>query len=145
MNADRRFVDTNILVYAHDASAGDKHMVARELIANLWDSRTGCLSIQVLQEFFVTVTRKVARPLSAEVATQIITDLSHWSVHVPDTASILQGMEIHQRYNISFWDAMIIQSAAEMGCTVVLSEDLNTGQVYEGVQVVNPFTTRLKT
>jgi predicted nucleic acid-binding protein len=139
MSGNRNFVDTNILVYAHDESATDKRDQARALVEQLWESRDGCLSVQVLQEFFVTVTRKIARPLSPETAKEIITDLSRWYVHAPAADDVLAAISIHQDTGISFWDAMIVRSAAEIGCTVLYSEDLNTGQEYTGVRVENPF------
>jgi predicted nucleic acid-binding protein len=138
MSGNRRFVDTNILVYAHDDSAGVKRDQARALVEQLWESRDGCLSVQVLQEFFVTVTRKIAKPLDAETAKEIIADLSRWHVHVPASDDVLDAIGIHQRTGISFWDAMIVRSAAEMGCDVLYSEDLNTGQEDSGVLAENP-------
>jgi predicted nucleic acid-binding protein len=139
MNGNRRFVDTNILVYAHDDSAGPKRDQARALVEQLWESRDGCLSVQVLQEFFVSVTRKIAKPLDVETAKEIIADLSCWHVQVPAADDVLGAVGIHQRTGISFWDAMIIRSAAEVGCAVLYSEDLNAGQDYSGVRVENPF------
>lgn len=139
MSGNRRFVDTNVLVYAHDYSAGVKHDQAQALLEQLWESRDGCLSVQVLQEFFVSVTRKIAKPLGADTAKEIIADLSHWHVHVPAADDVLGAIGIHQRTGISFWDAMIIRSAAEMGCAVLYSEDLNAGQEYSGVRAENPF------
>jgi predicted nucleic acid-binding protein len=139
MNGNRRFVDTNILVYAHDDSAGPKRDQARALVEQLWESRDGCLSVQVLQEFFVTVTRKIPKPLDAETAKEIVADLSRWRIHVPAADDVLGAIGIHQRTGISFWDAMIVCSAAEMRCAVLYSEDLNAGQEYSGVHVENPF------
>jgi predicted nucleic acid-binding protein len=139
MNGSRRFVDTNVLVYAHDDSAGPKRDQARALVEQLWESRDGCLSVQVLQEFFVSVTRKIAEPLDAETAKEIIADFARWHVHVPAGDDVLGAIGIHQRTGISFWDAMIVCSAAEMSCAVLYSEDLNTGQEYSGVRVENPF------
>jgi|HubBroStandDraft_5_1064220.scaffolds.fasta_scaffold54293_4 predicted nucleic acid-binding protein len=139
MSGNRRFVDTNVLVYAHDGSAGSKHDQARDLVEQLWESREGSLSVQVLQEFFVTVTRKITRPLSAEAAKEIIADFSRWYVHAPAADDVLAAISIHQQTGISFWDAMIIRSAAEIGCTLLYSEDLNAGQQYSGVRVANPF------
>ena len=139
MSGNRRFVDTNILLYAHDNSAGTKRDQARALLEQLWESRQGCLSVQVLQEFFVNATRKIARPLSAETAKEIVADLSHWHMHVPAADDVLDAIGIHQRAGISFWDSMIVRSAAEMGCDVLYSEDLNPGQDYSGVRVENPF------
>jgi len=139
MSVNRRFVDTNILLYAHDDSAGTKRDQARTLLEQLWDSREGCLSVQVLQEFFVNATRKIPKPLSAESAKEIVADLSHWHMHVPAADDVLGAIGVHQRAEISFWDSMIVHSAAEMGCDVLYSEDLNAGQNYSGVRVVNPF------
>ena len=144
MSGNYRFVDTNVLVYAHDDSAGAKRDQARLLVEQLWGSREGCLSVQVLQEFFVTVTRKIAKPLGPETAKEIVADLSHWHMHVPAADDVLGAIGIHQRAEISFWDAMIVRSAAEMGCAVLCSEDLNAGQEYSGVRVENPFRLRLK-
>lgn len=139
MSGNRRFVDTNILLYAHDDSAGDKRDQARALVEQLWESREGCLSVQVLQEFFVNVTRKIAKPLDAGAAKEIVADFSRWYLHVPGADDVLAAIGIHQRTGISFWDAMIVRSAAEIGCAVLYSEDLNAGQEYSGVLVENPF------
>jgi predicted nucleic acid-binding protein len=137
-----QFVDTNILVYAHDRSAGDKHNTAQALLHTLWESQLGCLSIQVLQEFYVTVTRKVTKPLSPEYAIQIITDLGRWRIHSPAVEDIQGAVDIQMRYGISFWDAMIVRSATRLSCQTLWSEDLNAGQRYENVLVVNPFSQR---
>jgi predicted nucleic acid-binding protein len=139
MSGNRRFVDTNILVYAHDDSAGVKRDQARALVEQLWESRDGCLSVQVLQEFFVNLTRKIAKPLDAETAKEIIADLSRWHVHVPAADDVLGAIGIHQSTGISFWDAMIVRSAAEMSCDALYSEDLNAGQEYSWVLAENPF------
>ncbi len=136
-----QFVDTNVLVYAHDTSAGAKRDRAARLLEELWESRLGCLSIQVLQEFYVTITRKVARPLESSAAAQIIADLAVWRVHVPGVQDMLDAIGIQRRYGISFWDAMILQSALRSGCETVWSEDLNPDQVYDGVRAANPFFT----
>jgi predicted nucleic acid-binding protein len=138
MTGNRQFVDTNVLVYAHDVTAGDKHSRARALVEALWNTREGCVSIQVLQEFFVTTTRKIPMPLDAGAAAQIIDDLAHWHVHAPAASDVLAAIDIHQRTGASFWDAMILRSAKELGCETLHSEDLNPSQVYEGVQVRNP-------
>lgn len=141
MSDNRSFVDTNILVYAYDETAGDKRDRARFLLAELWESGEGCLSVQVLQEFFVTVTRKVPKPLDAVSAAAVIADLSHWRVHSPGSDDVLSAIDSHRRQDISFWDAMIVCSAASLGCGILYSEDLNPGQHYEGVRVRNPFLT----
>ncbi len=135
----RQFVDTNILVYAYDVSAGPKHRQARELLDSLWKNETGCISVQVLQEFYVVATRKMAKPLSPQIASRIIEDLSTWRVHAPQAHDVLNAIVLQQRYQISFWDAMIINSALVNNCAVLWSEDLNHLQVYQQVQVRNPF------
>lgn len=93
----------------------------------------------MLQEFYVNVTRKVARPLSPEVAARIIADLSVWEVHRPSVEDVLDAIGAQARYQLSFWDAMIVVSAQQLGCRTLWSEDLNSGQVYNGVTVRNPF------
>ena len=134
------FVDTNVLIYAYDRSAGDRHTRAKVLVAELWKSRRGCLSVQVLQEFYVTSIHKLPEATSADLRL-ILNDLALWRVHAPGAADVLAAVDLHQRYQVSFWDAMVLQSAARLGCTVVWSEDLNAGQSYQGVRVLNPFAT----
>lgn len=134
-----QFVDTNVLIYAHDLSAGEKHSRARDLLRGLWQSGQGCLSVQVLQEFYVNVTQKVAKPLAPEEAGQIVADLAVWQVHRPGVEDILDAIGLQERHRISFWDAMIVASAIQMGCQTIWSEDLNPGQVYGQVVVRNPF------
>lgn len=139
MSDDQRvFVDTNILVYAHDASAHEKHIRSRDLLRALWAEGGGGLSIQVLQEFYVNITRKVPRPLAPSTAAEIIGDLAAWNVHSPTAEDIQEAIRLQQRYGLSFWDAMILTSAKAIGCATVWSEDLNAGQRYDSVQVVNP-------
>ena len=136
---DLQFVDTNVLIYAHDISAGEKRARCRELIEGLWESELGCLSVQVLQEFYVNVTIKVSKPLSSEVAAQIVSDLSAWQVHTPGAQDVLEAIRVQHRYRMSFWDAMVVTSAIQLGCTTLWSEDLNPGQVYDRVKVATPF------
>jgi predicted nucleic acid-binding protein len=138
---DLRFVDTNVLVYAHDVSAGEKHALAKAVIQDLWESETGCLSVQVFQEFYVATTAKVMRPLDPDTAATIIRNLSYWKTHIPQVEDVLGAIELQRREVISFWDAMILWSAKQLGCGCILSEDLNPGQTYDGVRVVNPFTS----
>jgi predicted nucleic acid-binding protein len=139
MSGDRQFVDTNVLVYAHDVTAGDRHVKARSLIEELWRSRDGCLSVQVLQEFFVTTTRKIPKPLEIPAAARIVGDLARWHVHAPVADDVVAAIDLHRQTHVSFWDAMILRSAKQLGCQIVQSEDLNPGQDYEGVQVRSPF------
>ena len=134
-----QFVDTNILVYAHDRSAGPKGDRARALLESLWESGEGCLSIQVLQEFFAATTRRTKRLLEPAVAAAIVADFARWRTHSPLASDVLAAIEIHRKRQVSLWDAMILRSAAQVGCRVVWSEDLGSGQDYGGVTVRNPF------
>jgi predicted nucleic acid-binding protein len=138
-SATGQFIDTNVLVYAHDISAGIKHTRARRLLQTLWKGKRGCMSIQVLQEFYANITRKVAAPLSAAETARVIQELAVWKIHTPEVNDILEAIRVQQRNQLSFWDAMIVWSAARLGCAVLWSEDLNHGQTYEGVRVQNPF------
>lgn len=140
-HADKYFVDTNILLYAHDRSAGLKHERARQLVERLWASGQGVLSTQVLQEFCINLRRKIARPLPVEEVRRLIQDYLSWEVVINDPASVLQALEIEVRYHISFWDALVLQAAESSGASVLYSEDLSAGQKYGAVQVVNPFTS----
>lgn len=134
-----QFVDTNVLVCAHDAAAGPKGDAARLLLEELWATRVGCLSVQVLQELYVTLTQKIAQPLDREHGREIISLLGLWRVHAPDANDVLDAIDMQRRHGLSFWDAMILLSAWKLGCDTVWSEDLQTGRVYDGVQVKSPF------
>lgn len=137
--SDKSFVDTNILVYAHDRSAGVKHQRAMSLVEGLWDSGEGVVSTQVLQELCVSLRRKINRPLSVDEVRQVVRDYATWEVVVNTAESIAQALEIEARYRISFWDALIVQAAEDAGAAVLYSEDLAKGQKYGAVRVVNPF------
>ncbi len=134
-----QFVDTNILIYAYDLSQGIRHEKALVLVESLWDSGNGCISTQVLQEFYVNITRKAAKPLLPNQAAQIIKDFSNWHVHRPTSEDLAAAIEIHQQYQIAFWDAMILRSAQQSNCEVVWSEDLSNGQKYDAIKIINPF------
>ena len=135
------FVDTNILVYAEDRDAKSKHEVARDLVLGLWNDREGVLSIQVLQEFYVNVTRKLKKPLRPAAALDAVREYLTWKV-VENTGSLLvQAAELQQRAQLSFWDAMVVRAAIQAGCDRLYSEDLNAGQRFDSVVVINPFKT----
>lgn len=133
------FVDTNILVYAYDAGAGERHERAVDLVSRLGRDQSGAISVQVLQEFYVTMTRKIAVTMDPEVARERVRILSRWRVHSPLAADVLAAAELAQSAQVSFWDAMIVRSASALGCAVLWSEDLNAGQRIDGVLVRNPF------
>jgi predicted nucleic acid-binding protein len=136
--ADKYFVDTNILIYAHDAASGSKRDRARQLIEHLWQSGQGVLSTQVLQELCVNLRRKVARPLPVDEIQQLIHDYLSWEVIVNTPQSTIQALEIELRYKVSFWDALVINAAETAGAAILYSEDLATGQKYGSVRVMNP-------
>jgi predicted nucleic acid-binding protein len=135
--SDKRFVDTNLLVYAHDLSTGRKHDKARELIESLWGDRSGVLSTQVLQELYVSL-RKAPRPLPPTEARQIVAEYLRWEIVVNTGESVLEAVDLEMRYRLSFWDALIVQAAAASGAKTLYSEDLSHDQVYGTVRVVNP-------
>jgi predicted nucleic acid-binding protein len=139
MSEDRIFVDTNILVYGHDVDAGRKHEIAQGLLFDLWNSRTGVLSVQVLQEFYVTVTRKLMHSLSDKETRNIIRNYLNWHIEINDPSSVLKASRIEQNYKVSFWDALIVAAASRANVSKILTEDLKSGQVIEGILIENPF------
>lgn len=136
--SDKCFVDTNILVYAHDFTQGAKHERARALVTKLWDSGNGVLSTQVLQELCISLRRKAARPLTVEGMRQVIEDYAKWETVVNTAESVLKALDLEVRYKISFWDALIVQAAMSCEAAVLYSEDLADGQSFGAVKVVNP-------
>jgi predicted nucleic acid-binding protein len=143
--SDKCFVDTNILVYAHDRSAGMKHQRARLLLESLWNSGEGVLSTQVLQELCINLRRKVRHPLQFDEIRQLIHDYSSWEVITNTPESVLQALDIEARYKTSFWDALILQAAGSSGASILYSEDLATGQSYGAIRVVNPLLDPIST
>jgi predicted nucleic acid-binding protein len=133
------FIDTNILIYAYDLSAADKHAIAKEVVRDIWNERRGVLSTQVLQEFSVAVTSKIARPINFETVKIIISDFLLWDVVVNNGHSILEALNIQAKHKLSFWDALIVQAAIKGGAGILLTEDLSDGRVIEGVRIKNPF------
>lgn len=136
---ERTFVDTNVLLYAHDTSAGDRFLRARLRLIDLWQDGTGVLSTQVLQEFTVNATRKLAKPLAPIDARRVVATYAAWPVHLPGPEHVLAASEVAERHHLSFWDALILTSAAAMGATRLLTEDLQDGQIIDGVEIVDPF------
>lgn len=135
----REFVDSNVLVYAEDVSAGAKRTTAVRLLERLWETQTGCVSVQVLQEFFVTVTRKVPKPMAPDLAEERVRDLSRWTVFAPGPADVLAAIGLARQHHLSLWDAMVVESAAQLGCSVLWSEDLQHGRRMRGLEIRNPF------
>jgi predicted nucleic acid-binding protein len=133
------FVDTNILVYAHDAEAGAKHERAKEVLGELWDSGTGVISTQVLQELCLNVRRKYRRPFSIEETQVLIQSYTSWEIVINDARSVLEALSFERRYKVSFWDALILQAAESAEVDILFSEDLAAGQKYGTFRVENPF------
>jgi len=139
MPDNKTFLDTNILVYAYDNSADRKHDIARERLLELWDSGRGLISTQVMQEFFVTVTRKIPSPMDAGAAQAIIRDLCTWEVVMIAGDDIVEGIDLAIKHHLSFWDAMILETALNGGASLLLSEDLTHGRTIDGLTIQNPF------
>jgi predicted nucleic acid-binding protein len=136
--SDKTFVDTNVLIYAHDVDAKAKHEVAKRVLRELWSQRAGVVSMQVLQEFYVNVTRKIASPLPKDAARLVVNSYSIWCVDTTP-AEIFAAFRIEDESRIGFWDGLIVASAAKSGATRILSEDLNAQQRIAGIRVENPF------
>jgi len=136
--SDKTFVDSNVLIYAHDLDAKSKQIAAKTLLYELWEEGSGALSMQVLQEFYVNVTRKIAVPMSKEEARRVVETYAVWCV-ATTPKEISSAFRIEDEARIGFWDAMIVASALSCGAVRILSEDLNAGQRIVGVRVENPF------
>ena len=133
------FVDTNVLVYARDASEPEKQPLAAEWVAHLWRSQTGRLSIQILNEYYVTVTQKLKPGMSVEEAREDVRNLMLWRPVPLSTTLVEQAWSVQDRHGASLWDALIIAAAQIARCPYLLSEDLQDGQDLDGVKVVSPF------
>jgi len=134
----KTFIDTNILIYAHDIDARVKNEIAKAVLRELWSERTGALSMQVLQEFYINVTRKIASPLSKDSARSVVTSYAMWCMETTPS-EISAAFRIEDESRIGFWDALIVSSAVKSGATRILSEDLNAGQRIAGILIENPF------
>jgi predicted nucleic acid-binding protein len=139
MSEDKVFLDTNIIIYAYDITAGRKHKVAGKIMMDLWDTGLGVLSTQVIQEFFVNISRKIPKPIDEELARAIVADLLKWDVVINDCESILEAIDILLKYGYSFWDSLIIEAAVKGGSRILFSEDFSHGQTIAGVTIKNPF------
>jgi predicted nucleic acid-binding protein len=137
MNA-RTFIDTNILIYAHDTDAKAKHAAAKSILRELWSERKGVLSPQVLQEFYVNVTKKAPRPLSTESARLVVSTYAIWCIETT-SVEISNAFRIEDESRIGFRDALIVASALKSGASRILSENMNTGQTVGGIRIENPF------
>ena len=133
------FIDTNILLYAHDRQAGKKQAIAAALLAGLWETRSGILSPQVLQEFLVNAVRKLKAPLALPQARDIVRSYGVWVARDTGVADILRATELMELTGFSFWDSLILASAEASGAALLFSEDLQHGQKIAGLEIRNPF------
>lgn len=138
--SDRFFIDSNILVYSYDDAEPNKKILAQEIIASLARNGSGALSVQVLGKFFNIATRRIPIPLTADEATTVIDYMSRSLAVIDiDSAMVRRAIATHRCYGTSYWDSLIITAAERAGCTKILSEDMNRGQSYHGMEAVNPF------
>ncbi|MGA2376582.1 MAG: PIN domain-containing protein [Candidatus Sulfotelmatobacter sp.] len=133
----RSFFDTNILIYADDKASPAKQRRALDLVAEHRRARTGVVSLQVLQEYFVTVTKKLR--LDPSIARRKVELLAEFDVAAPEVADILAAIDLHRLHGFSFWDALVLRAAKQAGCSLVFSEDMQDAREIDGLQIVNPF------
>ena len=136
---DKVFVDSNILIYAHDLDAGPRQQRAADRLRGLWDTRAGRLSTQVLQEFYVNVTRKIKHPLSKSSTREVVRNYTPWVHSLITAGTVIRASEISEVWRLSFWDSMILAAAEQSQAARLFSEDMNHGEVIAGVRIVNPF------
>ena len=141
---DKIFLDTNVIVYAHDRSSGKKNTIAMEIMEYLWERKKGVISVQVMQEFYVCVTTKILKPLPLKVARNILEYLLNWDLIINDEYITIKAINLQEKYRFSFWDSLIVQSAIQSQAYTLLSEDLSDGQIIENVKIVNPFVQEWK-
>lgn len=139
MSAERVFVDTNVLYYAYDRYAGAKRDRARQQLDALWDEDRGALSLQVLQEFFYNCVRKLTQPNALGLAREALSAYRPWLRASTSLDTVLRATQLMEVARLSFWDALIVASAAEAGAATLLTEDMNHGQIIAGVRIENPF------
>ena len=133
------FVDTNVLLYAEDRAHATKHAVARTWLRELWLRRSGRLSTQVLNEFYVTATRKLKPPMPAGDARAEVRRLERWQPWVVDHATVESAWAVESRFGVNYWDALMVAAAQQQGCDYLLTEDLQHDQLMDGVRILNPF------
>ncbi len=136
---DRMFLDTNVLVYAYDAHDLAKQKLAQGLLMDALENEIGVVSAQVLGEFFCVVTRRIPKPLTVDEAQEVIENLSLLDVVETDAPMVSRAIDLVKAHRIAYWDALIVAAAERARCTVIYSEDLNAGQDYAGIRLVNPF------
>lgn len=135
------FVDTNILVYAHDSGSPARQRIAQDVLRQLWDNRSGALSTQVLQEFYAVATRKLKPPMPRSGARRIVAAYSVWCTADTDPLLIVSASRLEEEHSLAFFDALIIEAALRSGASVLLSEDLQDGRRFAELAIRNPFST----
>ncbi len=133
------FLDTNILVYAYDLDEKSKRQTAKAILVDCWNNRSGIISTQVLQEFYVTLTRKLSSKLPATEARAVIRDFFPWSIYQIAPTDIAEASEIEDQYGYTFWDSLVITAARNASAEVLYSEDMQDGQKLGDLKIINPF------
>ena len=133
------FIDTNILVYAYDKDEKTKNTIAKKILIDCWEKKSGVISTQVIQEFYVTITAKISKKLSIDEARELIKDLLSWPIEQMTPHDIIDATTLQERYGYSFWDSLIIIIAQKSGAEVLYSEDLQNGQKFGDLTIKNPF------
>lgn len=136
----KTFVDTNVLVYAHDTQAGGRHITAKRVLSELWDSRDGSLSTQVLQEFYAVATRKLKPAMPRRQARGLVAAYGEWCDVATEPQLIVAASRLEEEHTVAFWDALIVEAALRAGASVLVSEDLQDGRQFGALRVTNPFT-----
>lgn len=136
----RSFVDTNVFLYALDERQDGRHDIAARILEELWESRQGVVSTQVLQEVYVNLTRKLRKPMTRPRARAIVERYAAWPVHQITPADIVAASELEQRHTLTFWDALIVVAAQQLGADRVLTEDMQSGRSVGGVRIESPFS-----
>lgn len=141
---ERTFVDTNVLVYLYDSGHPSKSRAAADLLAGLWREQSGRTSVQVLNELYVTLTRKLTRKMNPDQAWDIVEALLAWNPQTNDRELLTRGRQIEQRYRLSWWDSLVVAAAQLQDCSLLLTEDLQPGMTFGSVRVINPFQSSVK-
>ncbi len=136
----KTFVDTNVLVYAHDAQAGGRHLTAKRVLSELWESRDGSLSTQVLQEFYTVATRKLTPAMPRRQARGLVAAYAEWCDVATEPQLIVAASRLEEEHTVAFWDALIVVAALRAGASLLVSEDLQDGRQFGTLTVANPFT-----
>ncbi len=133
------FLDTNILVYAYDLDEKLKHQIAKDILTDCWNNRSGTLSTQVIQEFYVTLTRKLPKKLPVHEIREIIREFMSWPIYQITSVDIVKASELEEKYGYTFWDSLIITAAQNTDAAILYSEDMQDGQQLDNLRIINPF------